>query len=240
MAFRKHILVLLCSIGFSGSAMADYQDALDMINRGEFTEAIIELKPLVELGYPEALHQQAILYENGYGVKKDNIKAFELYQRAAGRGIAEAQFAIAQMYFDGRGTVKNSRQGFEYTRRAAEKGLPAAQYNLALMYQEGKVTTQSYHKAAIWYEDAAMKNYALAQFNLALLYFDGLGVPKDLEMSYIWNRVAAYNGYDPAERSMNMDSKNLSRNQIKRCRERADELYLKIAPDVDDFKPYEF
>ncbi len=240
MSFNKKLLIMLLAVGFITPAMADYTDAVNMINRGDFNEANAELAPLVKLGYPPALFQQAGLYENGFGVKKDLIKAFDLYQRASGRGIAEAQFALAQMYLEGRGTVKNSRQGFEYTRRAAENGLAAAQYNLGIMYQQGNVVSQSYHKSAIWYKDAAMQNYAYAQFNLALLYYDGLGVKKDLEMSYIWNRVAAFNGYKNAENSMNLDSKKLSREQIKRCRVRADELYLKITPEVNDYKPYTF
>ncbi|WNC73492.1 tetratricopeptide repeat protein [Thalassotalea psychrophila] len=237
---NKKFLVLIFLMAAANPAYSGYDEALDMINKGDFIEAIEELKPLVELGYPPALYQQATLYENGQGVQRDQSKAFELYQRAAGRGIAEAQFAIAQMYLEGRGCTKDTTQGFEYTRRAADKGLAAAQYNLALMYQKGEVITQSYRNAAIWYEDAAMQNFALAQFNLALLYFDGLGVTKDIEKSYIWNRVAAFNGYDPAEKSMNMDSKSLSREQIKSARERADELYLKISPDEQNYKPFSF
>lgn len=240
MLMKKQLLTAVALLCFLTPAQADYNEAVDMIHRGDFADAIEELKPLVELGYPPALFQQAGLYENGFGVKRDNIKAFELYQRAAGRGIAEAQFALAQMYLEGRGTVKSGRQGFEYTRRSAEKGLASAQYNVALMYQQGEITTQSYAKAAVWYEDAAMQNYAFAQFNLALLYFDGLGVTKSLEESYIWNRVAAFNGYEPAEKSMNLDAKKLSREQIKRCRARADELYLKIVPDVQNYKPFTF
>lgn len=240
MFFKPKSLVLMLLITVSCPALSGYDEALDMINRGNFIEAVEELKPLVELGYPPALYHQASLYENGQGVQRDQAKAFELYQRAANRGIAEAQFALAQMYLEGRGCSKDTTQGFEYTRRAADKGLAAAQYNLAVMFQKGEVITQSYRNAAIWYEDAAMQNFALAQFNLALLYFDGLGVTKNLEMSYIWNRVAAFNGYEPAEQSMNMDSKSLSREQIKSARERADELYLKVSPDEKDYKPFSF
>lgn len=235
--FKKHIFAVLATLLFSLPSFAnDYDIAIEKINRGDFQGAMEELKPLVELGLPLALYQQANLYENGFGVKQNYTLAFELYQRAAGRGIPEAQFALAQMYLDGHGTPKSLRQGFEYTKRAADKGLAAAQYNLGLMYQEGKGVSQSYSKAAVWYQEAADKNYTFAQFNLALLYYDGLGVTKDLEMSYIWNRVAAFNGYAPAEKSMNLDSKELSREQIKRCRERADEIYLKIAPKVERYQ----
>ncbi|WP_371188793.1 tetratricopeptide repeat protein [Thalassotalea maritima] len=234
---RKIIAIVLASM-LSTPVLADVNQAVEMINRGDFIGAVEELKPMVDLGYPQALYHQATLYEAGKGVSKDLLQAFALYQRAANRGIPEAQFALAQMYLEGRGTPKNNRQGFEYTRRAAERGLAAAQYNLAVMYQNGDVVAQNYVKAATWYEDAAMQNYALAQFNLALLYFDGKGVSKSIEQSYIWNRIAAYNGYSPAEQSMEMDATHLSRDQIKRSREQADRLYLKIAPDVDSVKPY--
>ncbi|NMP14941.1 tetratricopeptide repeat protein [Thalassotalea sp. Y01] len=235
---NRKILVVLFSAMLANTAMAGMEEAVEMMNRGDFIAAVEELKPMVDLGHPQALYHQATMYERGLGVKKSQTKAFELYQRAAKRGIPEAQFNIAQMYLEGRGTIVDKRQGFEYTKRAADKGLAAAQFNLALMYQEGVNTTQNYVKAATWYEDAAMQNYALAQFNLAILYYDGKGVSKNVEQSYIWNRIAAYNGYGPAEQSMDMDAQGLSRDQIKRCRARADELYLKIAPKIDEYKPY--
>lgn len=241
---KKHLSMLIAgsvlSLSLSAPALADYDDAVYHMNRGEFTLAIEELKPLVMLGYPPALYQQGVLYENGFGVQKNQQKAFKLYERAAGRSVPEAQFAIAQMYSEGRGTEKNLKKAFIYTKRAAEKDLAAAQFNLGVMFQNGTGTTQSYHNAAIWYEQAAKRNYALAQFNLALLYYDGLGVTKDIEMSYVWNRVAAYNGYKPAEQSMAMDAKELSRDQIKRSRERAEELYLEISPKEEElFNPYQ-
>ncbi|MDN3651784.1 tetratricopeptide repeat protein [Thalassotalea ponticola] len=234
---KKTITAMLWLIA-SQPAFAEIQEAVEMINRGDFIGAVEELKPMVELGHPVALYHQAGLYETGRGVEKSDIKAFELYQRAANRGIAEAQFNLAQMYLEGRGTPVNKRQGFEYTRRAAQKGLAAAQYNLALMYHHGVNTSQNFVKAATWYEDAAKQNYALAQFNLAILYYEGKGVSKDIQQSYIWNRVAAFNGYGPAEQSMDMDSRELSRDQIKRAREQADQLYLKIAPKENEYKPF--
>ena len=238
MAGKIHFAVALLLMSLVTPVKAELDDAVKLMNGGDFKGAVEELKPLVELGLPQALYHQATLYERGLGVTKSQTKAFELYQRAAGRGIPEAQFALAQMYLEGRGTVKSARQGFEYTRRAAEKGLAAAQYNLGVMYHFGENTNQNFVKAAIWYEDAAMQNYALAQFNLAILHFEGKGVSKSIEQSYIWNRVAAFNGYEPAEKSMNMDSVKLSRDQIKRCREQADELYLKLTPKVETYKPF--
>ncbi|WP_169303101.1 tetratricopeptide repeat protein [Thalassotalea mangrovi] len=230
----------MLALSLISPAYAGYEEAVDYMNRGEFELAIEELKPLVMLGFPPALYQQGVLYENGFGVNRDLERAFKLYERAAGRSVPEAQFALAQMYADGKGVDKDARKAFIYTKRAAEKDLPAAQFNLGVMFQHGSGTTQSYHNAAMWYEQAAKRNYALAQFNLALLYFDGLGVTKDLEMSYVWNRVAAFNGYKPAEKSMELDSQKLSRDQIKRARERADQLYLEISPKKEElFNPYQ-
>ncbi|TLU61605.1 sel1 repeat family protein [Thalassotalea litorea] len=238
--FAMLVAGTLLSMSVVLPASAGYEEAVDYMNRGQFDMAIEELKPLVMLGYPPALYQQGVLYEHGFGVQKNQQKAFKLYERAAGRSVPEAQFAVAQMYAEGRGTKKDQKKAFIYTKRAAEKDLAAAQFNLGVMYQNGSGTSQSFHNAAIWYEQAAKRNYALAQFNLALLYFDGLGVPKDIEMSYVWNRVAGYNGYKPAEKSMNLDAQQLSREQIKRAKARAEELYLELAPKKDDlFNPYQ-
>ena len=68
----------------------------------------------------------------------------------------------------------------------------------------------------------------LAQFNLALMYFEGKGVAKSTEMSYIWNTIAARNGYRIAEKSRDMDERNLTVEEIKVAQEKTDVLHSQI------------
>ncbi|MBX6391981.1 MAG: transglycosylase SLT domain-containing protein [Burkholderiales bacterium] len=75
------------------------------------------------------LVQQAVAYEHGEGVPKDQLKAATLYCEAARAGDAEAQYALGWMYTHGRGVPRDDglahglfqlavAQGHEYAERA--------------------------------------------------------------------------------------------------------------------------
>lgn len=198
------------------------------LNRGEFQQAIAQFKPLVEQGYAPAQYQMAIIYQNGYGVGKDGMKALELFELAAKQNNPDAQFELALIYTEGKLVKKNLKHAFELTRKAANKDLASAQFNLAVMYANGEGVKQDIFKASRWYKTAANQNYALAQYNLALLYSEGKGVEKSTEMSYVWNTIASWNGYPNAEKSRLMDERDLSKKKIENGREKANQIYQKI------------
>lgn len=54
-----------------------------------------------------SLTQQAVAYEHGEGVPKDQLKAASLYCEAARAGNAEAQYALGWMYTHGRGVPRD-------------------------------------------------------------------------------------------------------------------------------------
>lgn len=88
-----------------------------------------------------ALTREAVAYEHGEGVAKDQLKAAALYCQAARAGDAEAQYALGWMYTHGRGVSRDDSlaaglfdlaiaQGHVYAERAkrfvvhADKRLP--------------------------------------------------------------------------------------------------------------------
>ncbi|NQZ80481.1 MAG: sel1 repeat family protein [Colwellia sp.] len=224
-------LSILLSILLSFSA-ASFDSDLELgifeLNRGEFKAAIKEFEPLVLEGYSPAQYQMALIYQKGYGVKKDQQKAFELFSLAAAQNYPDALFNLAIMYSEGKIVDKDLKTSFTLTEKAAQKGLASAQFNVGVAYFNGDGIKKDYLKASRWYEKAADQNYALAQFNLALMYFEGQGVPKDLEMSYIWNIISSYNGYAPADKSRIMDERNLNGDQIQQARDEANRIYKRI------------
>ena len=54
-----------------------------------------------------ALTREAVAYEHGEGVAKDQLKAAALYCQAARAGDAEAQYALGWMYTNGRGVPRD-------------------------------------------------------------------------------------------------------------------------------------
>ncbi|HKY02790.1 MAG TPA: lytic transglycosylase, partial [Burkholderiales bacterium] len=57
-----------------------------------------------------ALLRDALAFEHGEGVTKDQIKAAALYCEAAKLGDAEAQYALGWMYANGRGVERDDER----------------------------------------------------------------------------------------------------------------------------------
>ena len=90
----------------------------------------IELKKwqaLAALGDPVAQVILGKMYLEGNVVDRDYKKAFELFEKAAARGCAEAQHEIGCMFRDGVGAVeRNLDSALEWFKKAAEHGFDAS------------------------------------------------------------------------------------------------------------------
>ena len=69
-----------------------------------------------------ALRAEATALENGEGVAKNPLRAFELYCQAARKGDAEAEYAIGWMYANGRGVMRNDPLASRFFGMAAAQG----------------------------------------------------------------------------------------------------------------------
>jgi TPR repeat protein len=228
---RTKILLLTLTLLSSFSVLSkgnDLEQGIYEINRGEFQAAIAQFRPLVNEGDAPAQYQMALIYQHGYSVPKDGMKALELFELSATQNYPDAQFELALIYSEGKLVKQDIKKAFELTQKAAKKDLPNAQFNLAVMYATGTGVKQDNFKASRWYKNAANQNYALAQYNLALLYSEGKGVEKSTNLSYVWNSIAAWNGYPDAEKSRIMDARELSQIMIEENIEKANKIYQKI------------
>ena len=78
-------------------------------------------------------------------------KAIELYERAAKRGDAGAQYNLGNYYSQGTyGLSQSSKRAFEYFTLAAEQGDAEAQNNVGCFYANGAGIETSYSKAREW------------------------------------------------------------------------------------------
>ncbi|MGH8712704.1 MAG: lytic transglycosylase domain-containing protein [Casimicrobiaceae bacterium] len=79
-------------------------------------------------GTADALVAQALAYEHGEGVAKDERKAAAVYCEAARRGSVEAMFNLGWMYANGRGIARDdSLAAFFFSRAAREGNVQAGQ-----------------------------------------------------------------------------------------------------------------
>lgn len=224
----KALCLPLMFLSSFSALSADLEQGIFQLNRGEFKAAIAEFSPLVNEGFAPAQYQMALINLNGWGVQKNPNKAVELFTLAANQNYPDAQFELSLIYSEGKHVKKDLKKAFELTSQAAKKDLPSALFNLGVMYYNGTGTHRDFSKAAKNYEKAAQLNYALAQFNLALMFDEGKGVQKSTMKSYIWNIIAAKNGYVQAEKSRDLDERNLSIKDIEKGRNEAEVIYNNI------------
>ncbi len=85
----KKLTILLFSILISFNSYADFQDATDAYNKGDFKTAFNEIKPLAEQGNASAQYNLALMYDNGKGVLKDYKEAVKWYRKAAEQGTLQ-------------------------------------------------------------------------------------------------------------------------------------------------------
>jgi TPR repeat protein len=98
-----------------------------------------------------------VIYNLGFGKKRDPEKALELYRKAAENRVAGAQFELGAIYYGGLGVEKDYRLAFALFQKAALQKHPKAQYNLALMYSQAQGLKRDLKESLKWL-DQAMEN----------------------------------------------------------------------------------
>lgn len=150
-------LSLCLSLLVTPVSAASFLDGKEAAEKGDFAAAVEIWRPLAESRDPRAETYLGLMYDNGYGVAQDQAEAFRWFERAAGRGYADAQYHLAFMYHHGRGVQRSQSEALKWYRLAAAKGQPAAQYNLGRMYAHGLVVKRDLVTAFAWLDLAAAK-----------------------------------------------------------------------------------
>ncbi|HYD19464.1 MAG TPA: hypothetical protein VEF76_13395 [Patescibacteria group bacterium] len=81
----------------------NYDKIMEMYKEGKFDDVAKNLKPLSEGGHHGAEELMGIMYRLGQGVKADQLKAFDLLNKAAEANRPLAQHHLGTMYYTGEG-----------------------------------------------------------------------------------------------------------------------------------------
>ncbi|WP_299671375.1 tetratricopeptide repeat protein [uncultured Roseobacter sp.] len=87
----------------AGPALAEIEEARDMMEEGRFEAAYAALWPAARSGNAEAEELIGVMYAMGLGVSRDDMRAFEWYLRSAMKGHPGAQSGVGWYYEVGRG-----------------------------------------------------------------------------------------------------------------------------------------
>ncbi|MDO8881800.1 caspase family protein [Pseudotabrizicola sp.] len=163
-----------------------------LTKNGELQEALALDEAAVKLGYLGAYHNLGNHYRRGEIVKRDLVKALELFTYAAERGHPEDAYNVGILYRDGEGGVpQDFSRAHEWFEKAAQQDYPSAFDKLGLMAKSGEGEKADAEKAAALFARGAELGDSSAMVNLASAYRKGEGVQQDFDQAFGLYRRAA-------------------------------------------------
>ena len=112
---------------FHSTAWADtpeqqFQQGLEAAMGGDYQTAFKLWLPLAEQGNAATQYNLGLMYENGQGVKQDDVEAVKWFRKAAEQGYAPAQVVLGALYLSGKGVQVNKSLAKEWFGKACDNG----------------------------------------------------------------------------------------------------------------------
>ncbi len=126
-------------------------------------------------GHVVAMYNLGLMYEQGYGVPKNNVEAIKWYRKAENQDYLPATGTLGRLYLKSADAKDQKERAFTLLTRAASQGDAPSQASLGYMYQEGIITSPDLTKAVELFRLAVSKNNSRAMVYLAQLYESGFG-----------------------------------------------------------------
>lgn len=148
---RFLVALVLWIVCLAAPVWADFKAGEEAYRHGDYAKALHEWQPPAEQGHADAQYHLGLLYANGQGVQKDDVQAWQWYEKAAVQGHAEAQANLGILYDYGRGVQQDFKVAVYWLRLSAKQGNDSAQRRLGFMYERGAGVQQDYVQAYMWY-----------------------------------------------------------------------------------------
>ena len=187
---KRLILASALLLAASGSAWADFNQALTAYRKGDFATAMEEWA--VEAKYGDLAAQTNIgeMYLRGEGVERNRSVAIYWFRKAADHGFAEAQYRLGRVYIG-----DDNEEAVRWFKEAARHGDVKSINQLATMYEQGQGVAQNLGETFRLRQQAAGRGNMVAEAMLGQMYADGQGVARNDVEAVKWFRKAANQGY---------------------------------------------
>lgn len=123
----------------------------------------------------------ANIYNYGWGVPEDKVKAVSLYQRLEQKGNVEGTLNLGFQYEYGRGVAQNLPLAMTLYEQAEKGGNATASMRLGLLFMSGKGSSRDVQKAVAQFEKAVQGGVIYAYNLLADMYLSNDGLPVDVD-----------------------------------------------------------
>ena len=222
---RKAVFIILwCVIGvmpLTGQTVdQEVVDGCEFLRMGRFDNAYASFSKGARFGSVTAQYYLAYCQAEGYGVAKDDKKAFMLYHKVAERGLPIAQARLAYLLYKGIGTNKDATKANYWMDKATNYSYidSYTTYVLGLCYEEGLGREKDMGKAMECFQKSCSKNVDEAFIHTAMLFTEGRLLKQDYPqaLSIINNAIENIgSGFDYACKGKIltlMDNKNEAEN----------------------------
>lgn len=161
-------------------------------------------------GNAQAAYFYSIALCNGYGVVKDEGRAYAFARDAMLSGFRPALYLMGLCYLEGRGVEKNPEEAHKWFSRFttwaraldAKKTNPVVMHSLAWCYASGNGVGKSSERAFSLYLKAAQQGHYLSQFKVGKCYLKGEGVDADIEKGLQIIKSVAGKGFPLAQQAL--------------------------------------
>lgn len=202
MTGRSAVASRMCAVG-------DVEDCTTQCNRGN----------------AGSCHALGMMYENGTGLPRDEIRAAGFYGAACVRGHAVACHALGTMREKGKGGELSVTEAARMYEASCEGGSAQGCNGLARMYDEGKGMPKDDARAAELFRKSCDGGYATGCSNLGRKIEKGEGLPKDAVAARVLYEKACDMGSAPG--CGNLGGVYLDGVVVPKDEARAAELYKK-------------
>lgn len=209
---------------------------IDLINEKDVSEE--ELLEYINYAMKnemiEAIYYYGLLHTYGFGLEKNNEKAFKHFIKAAEKGSQKAMIKLGNWYKHGIFVKPNAREALDWYRKAAEDYNTEALLNIIEMYEKGIGIEKDTKKAL---EGAYLLNgINIVEGNLKLAYYYAKGISgvisNDEANKYIEDLLVLDEG-----KALNLLGELAEENLFNKKEEDAAEYYLK-AISLGEAKAY--
>ncbi len=127
---KKSLIIFLLSFALLSFAMdsaaAVFAEGLKAYKKADYLKAKNLFEILAEQGEVKAQRYLALMYDKGYGGKKNYGKAIYWYRRAATQKDAKSQFHLGLKYANGHGVALDKKQAYSWFALAFSYGYKQA------------------------------------------------------------------------------------------------------------------
>ncbi len=146
--------------------MSRHQEALDAYRQKDFKTALAIWEEEAKENNDQAFANLGLIYLQGEGVERDQLKAKELFEKASELGNESGDYNLALMYQAAIGVEENFDKAIAYFRNAVKKNHQGANFRLALLLLRDRIDEELVREGFNCMLNAALTGHTMAKIQV--------------------------------------------------------------------------